>query len=274
MEGPTRKQPEVDHVVAFLLKHEKGFDALENGLRNTLVEGLTSSVDSNASWWYIRKHLGIYAISGRVKSEDRFRTKLVEGGPEVQCVPGFVEYMPDIVGVRVICLHPDDLYGVSETVRVLLNETGIFTSVPEQLQAKERRVRRGNFSMLSMEDFKRQDYVIEEPHRAGYSSIHLLAQVDEGFVGRIDMPQRDHYKKLSRALKGKRCVVEVQVRTILEEAWGEVDHWIRYENEKLREDEDLEDQFSALAAYIQAGNHHISAIRRVAARKRAIDDAG
>jgi hypothetical protein len=54
----------------------------------------------------------------------------------------------------------------------------------------------------------------------------------------------------------------------MDEAWGETDHFVRYEDEKLRDDPEIRDQFTALAAYLQAASHHVSLIRRAARRKK------
>ena len=64
--------------------------------------------------------------------------------------------------------------------------------------------------------------------------------------------------------------VEVQVRTMMEEAWGEIDHFVRYEDPALRDDPEIRDQFAALAAYLQAANHHVSLIRKAARRKKGL----
>lgn len=264
-----------DDIVRWFDKESYGLDAIENGLRNTIVDGLANTLGEQYSWEYASKLLGIYTVKGRVKSRDRFRQKL----DHARCAQGqpltfenFTDYIPDLVGVRVICLHHDDLFEVAQNIRQLMSNQTAFEPPPLGSGMHMCRVRRGGLSALNTEPFEAAGYQMDAPHRAGYSSIHFVVRLGPEFHTVIDRGRgiRDCYKELSKSLGSRRCLVEIQLRTLLEEAWGEVDHVIRYEDKTLSQDADLSDQMAALASYLQAGNHHISIIRAVAKRK-AID---
>jgi ppGpp synthetase/RelA/SpoT-type nucleotidyltranferase len=133
-------------------------------------------------------------------------------------------------------------------------------------------VRRGDFSTLDLEKFKERGFDIEGPHYAGYASIHFVFCLGKEFInyacGSLGDDVRKGLKLLTdKGVQVEHCMVEVQVRTILEDAWTEVDHAIRYENEDLANDEELLGHARAMAAYTQAGNKHISIIRELAKRK-------
>lgn len=244
---------------------EKGFDAIQNGLTNFIIDSLCETVGLD-SWAATKKSLGIYTLVRRVKSRDRLAQKIVALTQDGENITrdDFYRRIPDIVGARIVCLHPDDLFAVAIKLRDLASNTNIFRPPPSPL--KMLRVRYGAFSMLPIEGFRQEGFHIDPPHGVGYSSIHFVFRLGKNFRDKIDRHVRDPFVDLGKLLTTEDCLVEVQLRTILEEAWGELDHWIRYEDPRLENDEHIQDQFKAFAAYIQAGNYHISVIRRAAKR--------
>ena len=88
---------------------------------------------------------------------------------------------------------------------------------------------RGCFDVVRYED-KRKG---ESPELWRYSSIHYDCRVPEAHRG----PRYDQIKDM---------IFEIQVRTILQDAWATVEHKLGYKNEKSIPDE-LKREFSALA---------------------------
>jgi putative GTP pyrophosphokinase len=265
-----------DDIVQWFDRESYGLDAVENGLRNTIMDGLRSTLGEDYSWESASKRLGIYTVKGRVKGRERFREKLdgalcSEGKPLT--FGNFTDFIPDLIGVRVICLHLDDLFDVAQAIRALMAQPEVFEPPPPHSKFRPCRVRRGQLSALDPTPFQNSGYHVDDPHPAGYSSIHFISRLGPRFHDTIDREGgiRDSYKELCKGLDHRRCIVEVQLRTLLEEAWGEVDHAIRYESKTLSADEDMTGHMAALASYLQAGNYHISLIRDVAKRKA---DAG
>lgn len=255
-------------ILELFHKAEKGLDAIDNGVGNFIIDSLCKVVDrKGCSWADARKTLGIYTVVRRVKSAKRLEKKvngLRKEGEDITA-ENFYKRIPDLVGARVVCLHPDDLFRVAVTVKKLSCNSGFFRAPPSPL--KMFRVRSGTFSLLPIGKFKREGFHIDEPHDVGYSSIHCVFRLRQGFETQIDRTMQDKFRSLESIMDVNECLVEIQLRTILEEAWGEVDHWIRYEDETLTDDDELKKQFKAMAAYIQAGNHHISIIRNLAREK-------
>lgn len=130
------------------------------------------------------------AVHSRVKTLDSFLKKLEE-----KKWPDFyypTEVATDLIGVRVICWFLDDCYGICKYIE----------------GSKQFQIRRG-----SVEDY------IDKPKKTGYRSIHLLAEVPYDRV-------KEQGKKLSIVADDMVC--EIQIRTKLQDAWGEFTHQVHY----------------------------------------------
>ncbi|MGD8210320.1 MAG: GTP pyrophosphokinase, partial [Desulfobacterales bacterium] len=137
----------------------------------------------------------------------------------------------DLLGVRIICLRLSDI-GKVETYLGLLSEEKIlcFVKGPDKKRSFILPVDPGK----SLPDDLDLTYT-------GYSSIHYQVELGEN----ADAPS---------GLKDLQF--EVQLRTILEEAWGEIDHKYRYVRSR---------NGTALPEYIHTGFYNLSAYLQVAA---------
>ncbi len=149
----------------------------------------------------------VHSVRWRVKDVDHLVEKIIrkraEGGAnnkylEIE-VRNYHEIVTDLVGLRALHLFKDDCFDIDaalrESFRLLPNEDPIAY------------VREGDAKDLQ-ERFTKAGLIVE-PHRAGYRSVH--------------------YVVATRPLQ-RETAAEVQVRTIFEEGWSEIDHQIRYPN--------------------------------------------
>lgn len=244
-----------------------GFEALTHGVWH-LIRDVLRNVAHTDNWDEARRELGIYDVSWRVKSFVRLMQKikgLRKEGKRVNA-KNFHAVIPDIIGLRVVCLHPSDILRVAVAIkdccdgRVLRRPTS---------PHKPFRVRCGDFTLLDLEKFKKAGFSIEK-HDSGYSSIHFVYRPGKRFFQSY-LAELKHGGNIltleSCGVPWIDCLVEIQLRTILEEAWGEVDHWIRYVDEDLLKDNEMRQQFRAMASYVQACNHHLKIIRDLAEAK-------
>lgn len=128
-------------------------------------------------------------VSTRVKSLKSYLKKL-----EKKDWPQFyypTEVVQDLVGARVICWFIDDCEGIKNLIRS------------------------SNHLKIAGEI---EDY-IKNPKPSGYRSIHLLANVE------YDSVQRDDGKVV---ITNEDLVCEIQIRTKLQDAWGDVTHEFHY----------------------------------------------
>lgn len=270
---------DVEGIRALYSATEAGFMAILDSVAEHMIEALRRALghrnrnSQHPTWVDARKEFNIYALSRRRKSVDRLVKKVrnwaLDTGQDDLSTHNFYKHVPDILGARLICLHPDDLLRVALVLKNLGKDKTLFRGPPPQLKYLTKlRVRRGPFTMLPIEDFRKHGFKIDKPHPAGYTSIHILFRLGPSFIERTESSFRDKVIELQKkSIQVEECLVEIQLRTILEEAWAEMDHSMRYEDDALATDPELRRHFLAMAAYIQAGNHHISVIRDLAREK-------
>lgn len=143
-------------------------------------------------------------VSARVKSLNSFIKKL-----ERKEWPQFyypTEVVGDLIGARVVCWFLDDCHGF----------VSLINSSPHlRIEAE-------------IEDY------ISQPKSSGYRSIHLVSHI--GYDG----VKRTKEQKVEVIPQDMRC--EVQVRTKLQDAWGDVTHEFHYKAKSMGvENKDLED---------------------------------
>lgn len=127
----------------------------------------------------------------------------------------------DLSGIRVITYYHDDVYRVEEMIR------NNFIVDPEN----------------SIDKAKSMEY-----DRFGYLSLHYVVQLGEKFYNRKE------YREY-RGIK-----FEIQIRTIFQDAWAEIEHDLGYKNEKGIPDRVRRD-FSRLAGLLELADKEFQSIR-------------
>ena len=177
----------------------------------------------------------LHTITYRIKDEARLIEKIdeenkqlgVEAGPITQ--KNFQERVGDLLGIRLICLRLSDIKRV-EAYLGLLAEEKIFRFI--------RRPHRKRSFVLPVDPSEAIPEGIDLRY-TGYSSIHYQVELGE------NSDATDEFKGLQ---------MEFQLRTILEEAWGEIDHKYRYVHSRSGDvlPEYIHTGFYNLSAYLQA----------------------
>jgi len=179
----------------------------------------------------------LHTITYRIKDEARLIEKIDEENKQlgVEAAPitqkNFQERVDDLLGIRLICLRLSDIKRV-ETYLGLLAEEKIlrFIRRPDQKRSFVLPVDPGEAIPEGL-----------DLRYSGYSSIHYQVELGENSYA------TDEFKGLQ---------IEFQLRTILEEAWGEIDHKYRYV---------LSRSGDALPEYIHTGFYNLSAYLQAAA---------
>lgn len=243
------------------------FQGAQTTLRDLLRRHLIRALGGD--WERIHNDYGMYTINCRAKGVRRTLDKcdrLTASGVDVS-LTNFYRRIPDLAAGRLVVVDPGDMFRLAEKVRERCLAPVFFTPDPPLLTA---RVRHGRVSMYDVKSFQDTGaYTIEE-ESSGYCSVHFIFRVGDAFYSSLCHDEElSHFRTLERTgtIPMSGWHVEVQVRTIMDEAWGETDHFVRYEDPALRDDPEIRDQFTALAAYLQAANHHVSLIRNAARRK-------
>jgi ppGpp synthetase/RelA/SpoT-type nucleotidyltranferase len=177
----------------------------------------------------------IHTILYRIKGESRLIEKIEqknagsESDKDLVTHKNFDERIGDLIGIRIICLRLSDIVKVEAYLKFLVEEKIL--------------------QFIQGPDYKRSFVLPIDPGKAapqdisfqysGYSSIHYQIRLgDNSDAG-------DAFKKIH---------IELQLRTILEEAWGEIDHKYRYRYSRIGESlpEHIHSGFYNLSAYLQA----------------------
>lgn len=133
-------------------------------------------------------------FKARIKSFDSYYRKVIRQRPREAAESRSLVCLTDMMGVRVICAFLEDLAIVSEQIKSSFD-----------VREVERKGSGQNFKEF------------------GYESIHVLVAIPADCV-----PPESEYPGLSLPAE---TVCEIQIRTILQDAWAEVEHELIYKTE-------------------------------------------
>lgn len=129
------------------------------------------------------------------------------------------DYITDLIGIRVICLYEQEIDKVVETLRT-------------------------NFRVLEESDKIKKVETTEDTF--GYKGFHLDLTMNEA---RKALPEYQRFSDLK---------YELQVRTIIQDAWSVLDHKIKY---KKSIPANLKRRINTLAALFELADHEFLSIR-------------
>ncbi|MET9520458.1 RelA/SpoT domain-containing protein [Streptomyces sp. NPDC002994] len=205
-----------------------------------LYEEFSSVTESIISTCLSNSNISTHSITSRPKSIDGFQRKARKASSENPNSPRYgkpLQEITDLAGVRVITYFLNVVRDV-ETV------------IQEQFEVLER--------IDKSEAF-------EKDRRLGYQSLHFLVRLKEN---RCALPE---YAKFSG------LTAEIQVRTILQHAWAEIEHDIQYKAVYALPSQ-IRRRFMALAGALEIADREFQAIAkqdrrlREAALKSVADD--
>lgn len=165
----------------------------------------------------------IQSISFRVKDKEecisKFKRKYLQKIEEESEAFEIKDYITDLIGLRIVCLYENEIIKVQE----ILNK---------------------NFKVVDVTDkIKSLD---NTENQFGYKSLH------------IDLKLNDERKKLPEFKKFADFRFEVQIRTIIQDAWSVLDHKIKY---KRSIPADLKRRINRLAALFEIADDEFHSIK-------------
>lgn len=171
--------------------------------RDHLSQYLSLSASAGMYASLIQAIDGVHSVRWRVKSPAHLVSKIIrkkiEGKSEYKNIglKNYHEIVTDLVGIRALHLFKEDFKRIHLFLQPLLSEK-------EPPVANIRAGDSGAFTELC-----RELKIEVRDHAEGYRSVHYVKTV----------------RPMSRDLH-----IEIQVRTVFEEGWSEVDHSVRYPN--------------------------------------------
>ncbi|EOS70660.1 hypothetical protein C818_01257 [Lachnospiraceae bacterium MD308] len=143
----------------------------------------------------LQKCLGVHSLSYRVKDTKHLIEKIIRKNPKyletgnALCLDNYEQEITDLMGIRILLLFKEDWLEVHNYVMGMYEEALLETPFAY--------VREGD-------DTRLYEDKVEIRKEKPYRSVHYVIQSDKG------------------------AAIEIQVRTLYEEAWSEIDHKLRY----------------------------------------------
>jgi putative GTP pyrophosphokinase len=173
----------------------------------------------------------VHSYKSRVKDRDHLREKVVRKikAGTILHEGNFFDRITDLAGVRILHLFQEDFGNIDAVIRTKVSEGDWYLA--EQAKAYTWDPEAATF-------FKGFDLDVSEK-ATSYTSVHYLVRP------RADSP----------------ICCEIQVRTLFEEIWGEVDHQINYPHptDSLA----CREQIKVLSKIVGAGSRLLDSLQRV-----------
>lgn len=178
------------------------------------------------------KNPTIHSIKSRLKDPDHLREKLLRKALDADYIPieldDFFSRITDLIGVRVLHLYQDQFPQIHNFIFNKINSQDWFLSEKPIAYSWDPEAR-DFFESLGLEVRLKESY---------YTSIHYLIKPKE--------------------LSDVCC--EIQVRTLFEEVWGEIDHTINYPNPT--QSKTCKEQLRVLSKLVSTGTRLADSIFR------------
>ena len=162
-------------------------------------------------------------IEARAKGPESFGAKAEtpsETDPRAPKYPSPLEDITDLAGVRIIAFFPSAVEKIGDCIRE-------------------------EFEVLEHENLSRS---LLQEERFGYQSEHYLVRLDSK---RTVLPEYEPHRGL---------IAEVQVRTILQHAWAEIEHDIQYKS-SITIPNTIRRRFMALAGLLEIADREFQTIQ-------------
>lgn len=151
----------------------------------------------------IQKFNGVHSVRWRVKDSEHLLEKIVrkrsEGNPKYTDITheNYFIHVTDLVGIRALHLFKENCFEIDAAIKALW----------KPIETPVAYIREGDNDGLTRR-FEEVGFAVKD-HPAGYRSVHYVIE---------SIPLN------------RKIIAEIQVRTIFEEGWSEIDHKIRYPN--------------------------------------------
>ena len=212
---------ETDHSFDFRAHEQQAVTAYLQ--KHAFYEDLAAVVRRIIEESLKRRAINVHSVQARAKDPATFGKKAAQpsdGDPTKPKYPRPLEQITDLAGVRVITYFPSTLDDI------------------DSLMTEEFRI---------VERSDKGAELIEED-RFGYKSIHYLVKL---VTHRAALPEYAPYAE---------SVIEVQVRTIMQHAWAEIEHDIQYKSAEVIPVE-IHRRFMALAGLLEIADREFQAIQ-------------
>lgn len=199
-----RKYP---YIEGEIINNNIDFDALNDIYNDFNVYKDTYETQADFIANTLRTHNKIHSVKSRVKRSERLIEKIIRKTPDKKekygddfqfSVKNYKDEINDLIGIRAIHIFKQDWESIHEYILNTWKVIEITANVRDGDDTKR---------------FKELDIQIKS-RPSGYRSVHYLIEF---------YPTNE------------KVIAEIQVRTIFEEGYGEIDHQLRYSHKEISE---------------------------------------
>ncbi len=207
--------------------YEKRMPGLEQVRKNFMDE------------FIIDKNCGFHSFSSRLKQPKHLLAKIIRKRVENYAkykdmtIENYQYFATDLIGVRGLLLYREDWVNFHQYI------TEAFS------MNKERYAHDDVSNLAALPDYSMAEAPKVHIRKGDYAEIYY------NWISPDNIKDGKHYRSIHYILKYQNEFIEVQVRTLFEEGWGEVDHHILYpyktSNSMLREYSELLNRLAGMA---------------------------
>ncbi len=169
------------------------------------------------------KRINYHSVEARAKEIDSFGNKAAKISDDDPSKPKYsnpLKEITDLSGIRVIAFFPKTITEIGKIIE-------------------------DQFEIIEISD---KSEILKKEERLGYHSVHYLIKLKEN---RLGLPEYQSFKDL---------VAEIQVRTILQHAWAEIEHDIKYKS-AITIPSSIRRRFIALAGVLEIADREFQSIQ-------------
>lgn len=181
-------------VIDYYLQDKENRFALESFLSQVEIFFLKNPILNNEPFPII------HSVKSRFKDPEHLRDKIIRKKQKGRVVEksNLFQEINDLIGVRVLHLYQDQFCSIHEEILKKVNDMGDWSFVEEP-----------------------KAYTWDPESKQHYEALEISTEVRDTYYTSV------HYIVKPNNNKNSVCC-EIQVRTLFEEIWGEIDHTINY----------------------------------------------
>lgn len=126
----------------------------------------------------------------------------------------YYKYLTDLIGCRILLVYKDEWESVHKLFLELFDND-------------ESKYIENDFEGQYIEDSE-EPFLVEKPKVYIRSGDDEQIYIRNNFNGELDIIRDGYYRSVHYIIRYQKYYIEVQVRSLFEEAWGEVDHRVLY----------------------------------------------
>lgn len=210
---------------------------------NDKFEGLLNAIDKKMSHGRDKKGIPIYSTKLRIKSSNSIYLKTKRDKDKINNLWDITDY----AGYRILCLFEQNFYDIHKYIIISLKDDFILTQFKIfNWWDKEYERMISKLTDYVHSSYANVDIVINPSKTSGYKSIHYLFKQD---------------------IAGKEYFIEIQLRTLLQDVWSELEHSLSYKQGNIHPH--IKKSFALLARDIETNDSLMTHLKSISDKERA-----